>query len=656
MQLEGLVLGKYRIEKLINSGSFASVFRAKEELTNRVVAIKTLSKSAYPPGRMRYLLTELCAMVMNWGHPNIVSIHTVEPGDDEYVAYIVMEYVDGPTLRELMTVKPLPFHQAINIALDVCRGLIAAHERNIIHRDIKPQNILLTSGLTAKISDFGVARILEATNEYAGTVTGTRKYMSPEQYDGNYDFRADLYSTGLILYEMLTGKSPFRGGDHNEIQMKKQFASFDLAELPEDLHEILQKALHRDVTARYQTAAEMYNDLDQVCKKRYAAVAQEAISSYANSAISSTTLSKNRAELKLSIEAAERIELEILSEKQAEEERQKEIERENKVNRHYDLAIEYLTSTHPQRALQEMQQAHRLYLPDTQATKNADQIFRGVSDLIMPPKSPSTAKDVIELINELPANEMLEMKKWLYDRFPPSEPAAFSSPSPPSPQAPGRETPLDLEHPATTGQVPSPVFVLKKLHEELRNAHEIGAARICQSAEEYARQGRARRSRAAYRKLGEFYRKQAERFIESEDWELVSDYCVRSRLAYTAARRYGSARQSAGEAGVYYARLAALLERQQHWAEAGGLYTLSAEQYAYAKQPEVADESRLRATICYFNIAENVRAVGNLKQAYDFCEKTLMIAREMRRASNAATGARKLIKEIEQLFMVNHRY
>ena len=97
----------------------------------------------------------------------------------------------------------------MNIALDICRGLIAAHEQNIIHRDIKPQNILLTSDQIAKISDFGVARILEASTDYAGTITGsTRRYMAPEQYEGSYDYRADLYSTGLILYEMFMGEIP----------------------------------------------------------------------------------------------------------------------------------------------------------------------------------------------------------------------------------------------------------------------------------------------------------------------------------------------------------------------------------------------------------------------------------------------------------------
>ena len=648
MQLDELVLGKYWVEKLINSGSFASVFRAKEQLTNRIVAIKTLSKSSYPPGRMRYLLTELSAMGLNWGHPNIVSIHTVEPGDDNYIAYIIMEHVDGPSLRELMNEKPLPPNQAINVALDVCRGLSAAHECNIIHRDIKPQNILLTSDLTAKISDFGVARILETANEYAGTITGTRKYMSPEQYDGNYDHRADLYSTGLTLYEMLTGRSPFRGANHNEIQAKKRSAAFELAGVPEDFHEILRKALHPDVNGRYRTAVEMYDDLDEIRRKWYAAAARGAISSYSNTDILSATLSKNREDLKLSTEAAEKIESEILYEKQVEVEGQKRIECENEVDKHYELAIENLRSDFPQVALQEMQQAHRLYLTNVHATKKADTIFHELSNLISSPTLPITARDLISSINELPANEKLELKEWFYNQFSPSEsdyPSSLDS------QVTDNKSPLPLTGRATQEQDSSPEYILKGLHEEIRNSHELEATQICQSAEEYARQGKGRRSRSEYKKLGEFYRKQADSFTASEAWESASECYARSRLAYMAARRFGNAKQSANEAGIHYARSAVLLERGQNWAEAGGLYVLSAEQYEYTEQSEPADESRMRATICYFNVAEDARAAGKLKQAYDFCEKTLTIANEMRRPSNAATGARKLIKEIEGLFL-----
>lgn len=649
MQLDGLVLGKYWIEKLINSGSFASVFRAKEQLTNRIVAIKTLSKSSYPPGRMRYLLTELSAMGLNWGHPNIVSIHTVEPGDENYIAYIIMEHVDGPSLRELINEKPIPPYQVINIALDVCRGLSAAHECNIIHRDIKPQNILLTSKLIAKISDFGVARILETANEYVGTITGTRKYMSPEQYDGNYDHRADLYSTGLTLYEMLTGKSPFRGADHNEIQAKKRAASFDLAGVPEDFHDILRKALHPDVNGRYRTATEMYDDLEVIRRRWYTAAIKSAIDSYSNPDILSAALSKNREDLRLSTEAAEKIESEILYERQVETEGQKRIECENEVDKHYDLALENLRSHSPECALQEMQQAHRLYLTNAHATKKADAIFRELSDRISESNSkPSTeASDLIKSINELPDNEILELKAWFYNQFPSTE---SDAPSSLDSQVADSKPSLPRAYPAEHKQNLSPEFILNKLHEEIQNSHELEAAQICQSAEEYARQKKARRSRSEYKRLGEFYRKQADSFADSEAWESASECFVRSRLAYTAAHRFGNAKQCANEAGIHYARSAVLLERQQNWAQAGRLYVLSAEQYEFAEQSESTDESRMRATVCYFNVAEDERAAGKLKQAYDFCEKTLTIAKEMRRPSNAATGARELIKEIEGLF------
>ena len=647
MQLDGLVLGKYWIETLINSGSFASVFRAKEQLTNRIVAIKTLSKSSYPPGRMRYLLTELSAMGLNWGHPNIVSIHTVEPGDDNYIAYIIMEHVDGPSLRELLNEKPLTPNRAISIALDVCRGLSAAHECNIIHRDIKPQNILLTSNLSAKISDFGVARILETANEYAGTITGTRKYMSPEQYDGNYDHRADLYSTGLTLYEMLTGRSPFRGANHSEMQANKRSAAFDLDGVHNDFHEILLKALHPDVNGRYRTASEMYDDLDEIRRKWYAAAARSAINSYSNTDILSTALSKNREELRLSTEAAEKIESEILHEGQVEAEEKKRIECENEVDKHYDLAIGNLRSESPKVALQEMQQAHRLYLTNAHAAKKADAIFHELSEHISN-ILPTKARELIQSIGELPANEKLELKEWFYSQFPPSEsedPSSLDSQS-----TDNRSLPF-LTDAAAPGKNSPPEYILKERHEEIQNSHELEASQICQSAEEYARQRKARRARSEYKKLGEFYRKQAESFITSDAWESASECYARARLAYMAARRFTNAKQCAGEAGVHYAGAAAMHERKQNWTEAGRLYLQSAEQYENTDQSESADESRLRATICYFNVAEDARAAGKLKQAYDSCEKTLTIAKDMHRPTNAATGARKLIKEIEDLFL-----
>ena len=651
MQINGLVLKKYRIEKLINNGSFASVFRAKEEFTNRTVAIKVLPKSIYPTGRMRYLLTEMSAMGRNWGHSNIVSIHTVEPGDDEYVAYIVMEYVDGPSLQQLMTVKPPAPSLAMNIALDICRGLIAAHEQNIIHRDIKPQNILLTSDQIAKISDFGVARILEATTDYAGTITGTRRYMAPEQYEGSYDYRADLYSTGLILYEIFMGKYPFRGKTQDEVQVRKQSEDIEFGDrLSGDMRQVLQKALHRDVQARYQTASELYNDLDCIRERWYADAARQTMTSQPNPAIQRATLSEHRKDLRLSIEVAEKIELGVFGAQKAEAEKQKQLKLEEEVNKHYEQAIHSIGTKQPQQALQEMQQAHRLYLSSIQATKKADWIFRHLSDLMVPSESPSTAKEVIELIDQLLIDEISELRRWFDKQSLPDKPTEVPSAVDSTILSTDSSTGSDLTLQPFNPQETAPEFVLRKLHEIIQNPYEKIAAGTRQSAEEYAQEGKSRRSRAEYKKLGEFYRKCAESFIESESWESGADCYARARLAYTAARRYAYARQCAQEAGTYYAMRADFLERQQNWAEAGRLYALSADHYAHASLWEETDESLSRTTICYFNVAENARTAGDLSLSYNYCDKILTISKRMKRASNAVVGARKLLQEIEDLF------
>ena len=651
MQINGLVLGKYRIEKLINNGSFASVFRAKEEFTNRTVAIKVLPKSIYPSGRMRYLLTELSAMGRNWGHSNIVSIHTVEPGDDEYVAYIVMEYVDGPSLRQLLTATPLRRNLAVNIALDICRGLIAAHEQNIIHRDIKPQNILLTADQVAKISDFGVARILEASTDYAGTITGTRRYMAPEQYEGSYDYRADLYSTGLILYEMFMGRFPFRGKTQAEIQVRKQSEEIEFDyKLPEDMREILQRALHRNAQTRYQTASELYNDLDHIRKKWYADSVRHTMTNQSNPAIQGAMLSEHRKELRVSAEAAEKIESEVSEEQKAKVDKQTQLQLETQVNLHYDKAIQLLGGTQSQQALQEVQQAHRLYLSSVKATKKADWIFRHLSDLMVPPQVPSTANEMIGLIDQLSASEISELRTLLNNRFSSSPaadvPSAVGSGPPPTDLGTGSDLTFQPLNPQET----APEYVLRKLHEVIEAPHENLAAEIRQSAEEYAQTGKSRRSRAEYKKLGDYYVQSGQDFIESENWESGADCYARARLAYTASRRYSRARQCAQEAGTHYAMRADALEREQTWADAGRLYALSADNYAHANLWEAANQSLSRTTICYFNVAENARAIGDLSLSYDYCDRILRISKRMKRTTNAEAGARKLLQEIEALF------
>ena len=372
--------GKYKLERLINKGGFAPVFQATEEFVGRSVAIKMIPKASYPQNRQRYLLTEMQTMGMTWGHPNIVAIHTVEPGDDECFAYIVMEYVDGDNLSHILSNDPLPQFRAITVALDICRGLIFAHKHSIIHRDIKPQNIMITSDQTAKITDFGVARILEEASQYAGTVTGTRKYMAPEQYEGNYDTRVDLYSTGMIIYEMLTGKYPFLAINIDKVKVKKEEGKFDFPQgLRQDFCQFLHKALQPHPDNRYQTAEAMYQELDLIRETMYKDLATKMVT-VEHELGKHRTLNQHRDNLKMSPEIAQQIELQILSDRHQQERENEKQKLKSRVGSHHQLAIENIESLQPKETIREIQQIHRLYLSSVDEVRVSDRIFSDLLD------------------------------------------------------------------------------------------------------------------------------------------------------------------------------------------------------------------------------------------------------------------------------------
>ena len=650
MQFNGLVLGKYRIEKLINNGSFASVFRAKEELTNRIVAIKALPKSVYPSSRLRYLLAELSAMTLNWGHENIVSIHTVEPGEDEYVAYIVMEYIDGSTLHERMAAESFSPSRAVNTALDICRGLTAVHAQNIIHRDIKPQNILLTSDGTAKLGDFGVATILEATDDIAATVTGTRKYMAPEQYDGEYDYRVDLYSLGLVLYEMLTGRFPFRGRNHDEIKIKKLDAEFEFDhEVPEELHSFLRKVLHRNVNARYQSATEMYQDLDAIRAKWYANTVCEELAESQNADAPNANLSRTRQELRLSPDLARWIELEIHYQHRIEEERQKRHQLEQETHAHHERAINYIHEHNPVDALRELQEVHSLYSTEIGLSDQVKRIYRSLADSLAFAKAPSKADDIVRLVEQLPADELEQLKTWFYQRTLPNQvgqshdmPDSIGSDI----EDDGSDLPLVPPTTSSSTQPPLAESLLRTLHEKTKYPHEGEAAEICRTAEGYTRH-KNKRARSEYKKLAEFYVQHAVHFIDTDDWELAADCYARARLAYVAAKRTGSARTVANKAGECYAKLAETMSKRQHWEEAASQCVLSADQFDHGESEEAAEEGWYNATVYYLNAAENASAAGNVERINTNCHKILAIAENSKRPSKAAAAARRLMAEVE---------
>jgi len=309
MTINGSILEKYQIKRLIGNGTFSVVFKAKEKMCNRTVAIKALYKETYKEGVIKYLEAETKAMGLLWGHPNIVTIHTVEPGDENYIAYIVMEYVGGQDLRELIREKDrIPLEDMSCIGIDICDALSHAHSHNIVHRDIKPKNILLTKDLSAKLSDFSVAQILEKSSSYTSTA-GTRIYMPPEQYTGNYDYRVDIYATGLILLEMSAGHLPFVGLTSKEIERQKRTGKIIIPDnVPPCLRPILQKATQSDVRKRYQTAADLRDDLDQIRLKLYELHVKDLIKQDLNPTEFRMSLRRKQADLRLPSLVASNIE------------------------------------------------------------------------------------------------------------------------------------------------------------------------------------------------------------------------------------------------------------------------------------------------------------------------------------------------------------
>ena len=219
----GTKLGPYDIESLMGAGGMGEVYRARDARLNRTVAIKVLPKSfsADADRLQRFMQEARAAAALN--HPNILSIYDI--GEEDGAPYIVSELLEGTTLREQMRSGPMPVRKAIDCALQMARGLAAAHDKGIVHRDLKPENIFVTEDGRVKILDFGLAKLTrpEASggggesltaqvNTEPGQVLGTAGYMSPEQVRGKAtDHRSDIFAFGSILYEMLSGKRAFHG-------------------------------------------------------------------------------------------------------------------------------------------------------------------------------------------------------------------------------------------------------------------------------------------------------------------------------------------------------------------------------------------------------------------------------------------------------------
>ncbi len=264
---------RYEVLKLVGKGGMGMVYLAKDKRLKKNVAIKTLPPSLLEDKTFKERLVREAVTLGQIEHPNICNVYDIVVKND--YAYIVMQYIEGESLADLLKEGKLDFERALDIALQIADGLKAAHERGIIHRDIKPSNIFVSKDGFVKILDFGLAKTVESEGkselEYnlteTGMIVGTVSYMSPEQAEGKkLDNRSDIFSFGIVLYEMFTGRRPFEGNSHlsvlaNILSKEEALPSRVKSTLPRELDEIIKKALKKDRDKRYQDMSELKDDL-----------------------------------------------------------------------------------------------------------------------------------------------------------------------------------------------------------------------------------------------------------------------------------------------------------------------------------------------------------------------------------------------------------
>jgi beta-lactam-binding protein with PASTA domain/tRNA A-37 threonylcarbamoyl transferase component Bud32 len=261
--------GRYRILRKLGTGGMANVYLAEDEVLGRRVAIKILNDRHAGDDQFVERFRREAKNAASLSHPNIVSIY--DRGEAEGTYYIAMEYLDGRSLKELIVARgPAPIHLAVDYARQILAAIRFAHRHGIVHRDIKPHNVLVDGEGRLKVTDFGIARAGVSQMTEAGSIIGTAQYLSPEQAKGApVDQTSDLYSVGVVLYELLTGVVPFSGDTPVEIAMKHLSSvpeppSAKRADVPRDMDMVVMRALAKDPSERYQSAEEMDADLRRV--------------------------------------------------------------------------------------------------------------------------------------------------------------------------------------------------------------------------------------------------------------------------------------------------------------------------------------------------------------------------------------------------------
>ena len=275
MKLEsGATLGSYTIRELLGSGGMGEVYRARDSRLKRDVAIKVIPKNLADNPEALARFEREAQSVAALSHPNILAIHDFDREDG--VSFAVMELLEGETLRDRMNRSQLSSTKALEIALQICGGLVAAHARGIVHRDLKPENVFLTTDGLVKILDFGLAKLMPVSFSHEsetaaptlglsqpGAVMGTLGYMSPEQLRAQaVDQRTDIFSLGVILYEMVTGKQPFHGGSSADVmgailREEPQALSDAGSLIPPAIERVVMRCLEKEVRERFQTVQDL---------------------------------------------------------------------------------------------------------------------------------------------------------------------------------------------------------------------------------------------------------------------------------------------------------------------------------------------------------------------------------------------------------------
>src|SRR5947199_4485075 len=268
-------LGRYEIVDEIGKGAMGVVFLARAPLIGRLLALKTfrigysIKDQEMEQFRIRFMREAQSAGILT--HPNIVTIHDVVESSEEGIAFIAMEYVRGTNLKLMLQgEQPLTLAGVPDVVYQAAEALDYAHANRVVHRDLKPPNILITQEGRVKITDFGIARLDSSNLTQEGQLLGTPNYMAPEQVQGKeVDHRADLFSLGVVLYEMLTRHKPFQGENRTVVSHRIVYDQFTplreyARDVPPGVDRILNRALEKDPARRYQRAKDMVEDLRQV--------------------------------------------------------------------------------------------------------------------------------------------------------------------------------------------------------------------------------------------------------------------------------------------------------------------------------------------------------------------------------------------------------